>query len=238
MLVMALVMPGASPAQAASAEAPSRLASPPAQEQDTPLVGSTLPSDEPFSDPLAGNGVAPTVYTPTLPLVLDLQVDRLLMAPDETATLTVTVYSQRETTVAGGVVTLLLPTGLRSAEGVSGEVSWPLGGLTPSPAGLSSWIHRMSLQADLTTLGVEQATFTLEARVQLPGYEALTTTRLLGIVPEAIVTESGRRATGTSSVQSTAGTVLHDVAHGVTLLVPAGAAPRCALCLSTALPGG
>jgi RHS repeat-associated protein len=167
--------------------------------------------------PLAGG---PTVITPTLPLYLDLRVDRFVMAPGETALLTVMVYSQVESDVPGLTLALELPAGLATAGGESGELRWPLLSLAPGPENTPSWQQTLILQADLADVGVEQAALTLVATLTAPGYETVAATTLLGVAPPATVM---------TNIQSAAGTVLRDVERGVTLLVPAGAAPPGAL---------
>ncbi|MCL4864218.1 MAG: hypothetical protein KJZ93_32725, partial [Caldilineaceae bacterium] len=169
------------------------------------------------SKTLAGG---PTVITPTLPLYLDLRIDRFVMAPDETALLTMTLYSQVESDVAGLALALELPAGLVTAGGDRGELRWPLPPLAPGPEDSPSWQQTLVLHADLAAIGAEEAVMTLAATLAAPGYEPVAATTLFGVAPPATVT---------TNVQSAAGTVLRDVERGVTLLVPAGAAPPGAL---------
>jgi hypothetical protein len=162
--------------------------------------------------PPSDEALAPLVLTPTLPVYLDLQVDRWVMAPGETNTLTLTVYSHAETQTEAMTLGLALPAGLQTAAGQSGQVAWQT---PPLPNG-ERFSQVVSLAVDEAVLLGESAALRILASVSAPGFESLTSDALVGVAPASSLP---------AATLGEQGAVLRDPAGGVTLLAPAGAAP-------------
>ena len=189
-------------------------------DEDWPPLDDAPPAPDPGLPPVTVDDGAlpsegPAIITPTLPYYLDLRLDRFVIAPDETALLTVTVYGLPSSELVGPLFMLQLPHGLVTATGEQGEVRRLLPPVAPD-APAEPWQEILTLHADLVAAGWEQAAFTLEAMLNAPGYEPVTASVLLGVAA---------RETVTDSLLGASGAVLRDPARGLTLLVPANAAP-------------
>lgn len=178
----------------------------PADGLEPPLVD--LPPDVAPQPPPA-DALFLQPVTPTLVANLDLHIDQLVLTPGLTATLTLLVVRAEELGEGVATLTLDLPPGLVTSDGQSGLLQWSV---LPS----ASLTQAVPILVDPVSAGGMSGVLTIKAQLSAPGYLPLTDDELLGIAPTL---------PATNAVQSERGTVLHDPASGVTLLVPAGAAP-------------
>jgi RHS repeat-associated protein len=210
LLVLALLIPpavGAAPAaHAAPTPLPDSAITSPYQQ---PVDAAELPGVD-DSDFPPQESITPLVITPTLPIYVELRLDRYFLLPGESAVLTLTVTTQPLFEAPAMTVQLTLPPGLiTTSDGQSGTLTWTVG---PLPA-------EQSFRQVLAVTGdglVERGVLALTALVSAPGYAPISTQSTLGLLPPTTLT---------TATHGPLGTVLHDPARGFTLLVPADAAP-------------
>lgn len=187
------------------------LAAPPRQGTIPPVEPPV--EGEPTTVSAPADSLALQVLPATLPVDLRLQVDRLVLEPGATALLTLTVASSQPALGVNLQVSLNLPAGLVTPQGETGGLRWNI----PAPEPPQPFVQAVQLQVDPQALGSARALLWLQATVTAEGYAPLMQEQYLGVAPPTVP--------GSEIAQTANGTVLQDSASGITLLVPAGAAP-------------
>jgi hypothetical protein len=176
---------------------------------DEPIDPATVPMLDATVIPTAETPLVVQTTLPSLPVALDLAVNNTVLTPTATTLLTLTLESQTVTPLSALTLTLTLPDGLRSVQGQTGTLTWPVAALDPGQS------VTQTVEVEPATPMQTSAVLTLAALVQGADYEPVHAVTLVGLA----------HASATTDTQTEQGAVLQDAAAGITLLAPPEAAP-------------
>ncbi|MFN8495887.1 MAG: hypothetical protein U0350_50315 [Caldilineaceae bacterium] len=146
----------------------------------------------------------------TLPAHLKLDLDHTILKADESATLTLIVFSDGALNDKGLQLLLDLPNDLVTTSGAKGKLRWDV----PALALGEAFRQVVQITIDKPKQALKQGVLTLQATLSAPSADTLSTTRLLGVAPTTPAPET--QAT-------TDGAVLQNPIGDVMLLVKPGA---------------
>ena len=115
-----------------------------------------------------------------MPIQISVQLDTLLIAPNETPTLTLTLQSEIDTTNLNLV--LMLPAAIVTAQGQTGLLQWAI----PHLSSGQSYTQVVSIQVNAQQLATDHAAVSIAGIVSVAGYTPATASALLGIAPLAM----------------------------------------------------
>lgn len=180
-----------------------------------PQAPATALLSQPVNPETQPDPSADELITPTLPIQINVQLDTLLIAPNETTTLTLTLQSEMDTTDLNLV--LMLPAAIVTSQGQAGPLQWAIPGLSSG----QSYTQVVSIQVNAQQLETDHAAVSIEGIVSAAGYTPATASALLGVAP--LSTSSTTNIV--EAPQTTAGTALTNNAGDVVLLVEPETAP-------------
>jgi YD repeat-containing protein len=205
----------------------------------TPVIAAVLPDTphqdsppntepiygEPFADILppvmpTDLSATPTI-TPSLPVEIILDLDRAVVALDETALLTITVEVAGSTPITDVTLTLTLPPGIMTTASATGIMTWTV----PATSQASILTQVVALTLDQRALAESTAVVPLDVYLTAPGYATGYWTTMLGLTLLPSSREIGDRSSLSEVHQGVAGAVLQAGAGLITLLVEPAAVP-------------